>query len=189
MKNILFLALGVLLFAACSDPDKDPLQFDKITKGAIIALRGDAFDNLSNGSYRGAVDSFSISNPDLADKNFDFQADFLAEDVNSLSKVEVYASATDGGARVRILTKDGADFKPVSDSKYPRASFSIPTNDILAALNLNRADIPAYSYLYIECDITLKDGTVVPASAITNGNLYESALFYPAHFMRFLAGY
>ncbi len=188
MKNIFFLALGVLFFAACSDPDKDPLQFEKITKGSLIALRGSAFDNLSKLPFRGAVDSFSISNPDLADNTFEFQADFLSDDLSSLSKVEVYASATDGGTRARVLTKDGADFQPVSGSKYPRATFSITTNDILAALSLNRADIAPYSYLYIECDITLKDGTVIPASAFSNGNLYESSIFYPAHKLRYLAG-
>jgi hypothetical protein len=188
MKNILFLLLGMVFLglAACADSDKDPLQFDKITKGAIITLRGQAFDNLSEAAFRGAVDSFSLSK-DPAGETFQFDTDFLAEDEGSLSKVEIFASRTADGTRAAIATVNGTEFRTVPESNYPRASISIPLTTILTALNITLADLTPNSYLYISCDITLKDGTLVGASAISNGNLFESGLFYPAHNMRYIA--
>jgi hypothetical protein len=73
------------------------------------------------------------------------------------------------------------------DAKYPSAFISIPLNDILSALSVTLGDIAVNEYLFIESDLTLTDGTLVPASAIANSSLFESDLFYPAHKLRYLA--
>lgn len=186
--NIWMLLIGLMVFAgACEDPDLDPLRFDDITKGSIIALRGAAVDNLNNRDFLGSVDSFSVSgnNPDV---NFEFESDFLSNDITSLQEVRVYALAEQGGARSQVATKAGSEFSVPSGEEYPRASFSIPLSAILTAVGKDLADFSPGNYIYIECDITLTDGTEVPASAVVNSSLFESSLFYPAHNLLYLAG-
>ncbi len=187
MKNIAMLLFGLLCFCfACTDSELDPLQIDKLTKGSIIALRGTAVDNLNDISYRGSVDKFSLSG-DPSTEKFEFEAAFLSDDLNSLSQVDVYARQTETGPRVRVTTVPGSAFVIPSDDKYPQAAFSIPLNDILSGLGIGLGDLAVNDYLFIECDLTLTDGTIVPASAIVNSSLFESEHFYPAHSLRYLA--
>jgi hypothetical protein len=180
-KYLLMLLAGVGLFlSACEDPELDPLQFDKIVKGSMIALRGDALDNLGDRSFLGAIDKFSkAANP--ANETFTFDADFLADDLNGLDKVEIYARATDGGTRALVTTVPGSAFAVPTDATYPRASFSMTYADILSALKIGTGDLTSGSYLYVECDLKLKDGRTILASSIVNSSLFESAHFYPAH--------
>lgn len=180
---------GLLLFSiACTDDEKDPFQLAKLTKGSIITLRGTAYDNLVDYPlvFRGAVDTFNV-NLDPATENFEFEADFQAEDPNSLVQVDVFARGTETGPRVRVATVQGSAFSVPSGGKYPRASFSIPLNEILTKTNTSLSSIAVGSYLYIECDLTLTNGTVVPASSIVNSSLFESSIFYPAHNLLYLA--
>ncbi len=192
MKYISVLFLSVVLLSACTDPELDPFQLDKIKKGSIIALRGQAAVNLNNLAFRGAVDTFSVSGNIDAEK-FEFDAAFLSDDLNSLDKVDIYARQTPTSARARITTVAGTAFtlRPDIDKKYPSAFIEIPLRDILTALNISINDIdpndPGKAYLYIESDLTLKDGTIVPASAIVNEGLFQSSIFYPAHNLRYLA--
>ncbi|MFN4255193.1 MAG: hypothetical protein ACK4Q5_09330 [Saprospiraceae bacterium] len=186
MKNFAFLIAGLFLFAsACTDPEKDPLQFEKITKGSIIALRGTAVDNLNQTSFRGSIAKFSKSG-DISTQAVKFDADFLSDDLGSLSEVRVYAKATDTGVRTQLGTMPGSAFSIPAGENYPRASFSYDASAVLSALNLDLAALPTNSYLFIECDLTLTNGTIVPSSAIVNSSLFESALFYPAHNLRIL---
>lgn len=186
MKNISLLIFGLLGFTvACSDADLDPLQFEKITKGSVIALRGPAVDILNTIAFRGAVDTFSLT-ADPATQNFEFEADFLSDDPSSLAEVQLYARATAGGPRVRISTVSGSMFMVPAGGKYPRASFSVPLNTILTAVGVTLADLSVNDYLYIEADLMLSDGTLVPASSIVNNSLFESDLFYPAHNLLYL---
>lgn len=188
MKNLIILLLGTVLFAAaCSDPEKDPLQFDKITKGSLISLRGQAVENLNELSYVGAVDSFSVSKDNSAEK-FEFQADFIAEDPTTLSEVQVFAKATETGSRQRVGVVSGSSFVDVPDSKYPRGTFSFDCNAILAALSKSASDFAVGSYIYIECDLVLTDGSVIPSSSIVNSSLFETGYFYPAHNLLYRAG-
>lgn len=188
MKNLLMILIGLAAFAsACTDPDKDPLKFDQIKKGSLITLRGQALNNLSVPDFRGACDKFSISG-DPASENFEFDTDFLADDINSLSEVQIYASATDGGARIRIGTIAGSSFSVAAGTGiYPRASVSIPLNTILSAIGKSVGDYSVNQYIYIQCDLTLTDGSTVPASSFNNLSLFESALFYPAHKLLYVA--
>jgi hypothetical protein len=181
MRNILILLIGVVLFAAsCADPAKDPLQFDNILKGSLIALRGTAYENLSEAVYRGGIDSVSRT-ADITNETLTFDADFLSEDITSLREVQVYAKKTFDAARVQVGTIDGASFTVPTDGKYPRGSFSKGYPAILSALGIAQGDLVANQYLYFECDLTLSDGSTVPASSIVNSSLFESDLFYPAH--------
>ncbi len=186
MKNIAFVILGLFCFAAaCTDPELDPFQLDKLTKGSILALRGTAYENLQEIDFRGAVDKLSLTADPAAEK-FEFDGAFLSDDINSLSQVDVYARRTETGPRVRLLTVPASAFSTPSGEKYPQASFSIPVNEILTALSITMADLAVNDYLFIESDLTLNDGTVVPAEAIANSSLFESDLFYPAHKLRLL---
>lgn len=185
MNKFTFIILSSLfLLTACEDTSLDPFKLADITKASIIALRGEAVDNLNDRTYLGSVDRFSKSG-DLGAESFSFDADFLSDDINSLAQVDIFARATEDGARKALVTVPGSEFK-LSSGRYPRASISIPLNTILSALGVNAADLPNNSYLFIESDLTLTDGTVVPASAIVNSSLFESAIFYPAHNLRYL---
>lgn len=186
MKNIAILFAALFLFAtACTDSEKDPLQFDKITKGSLIALRGTAVDNLNDISFKGSVAKFSKAG-DPAAQNVEFEADFLSDDIGSLSEVQVYAKASDTGARASLGKIAGSAFSVPSGEKYPRGAFSYSASQVLSALGKTMDDFSANSYIFLECDLTLTDGTVVPSSAIVNSSLFESALFYPAHNLRVL---
>ena len=188
MKNLIILLFGAVLFAAaCSDPEKDPLQFEKITKGSLISLRGQAVANLNDLAFVGAVDSFSVSG-DNSTNNFEFQADFIAEDPTTLAEVQVYGKATESGPRQRVGVVPGSAFVDVADSKYPRGTFSFPMTAVLAALSKNASDFAVGSYIYIECDLLLTDGSVIPSSSIVNSSLFETGYFYPAHNLLIRAG-
>lgn len=189
MKYFALLSLLFIVLApACTDPELDPFQLDKLKKASIIALRGDAAANLEDISFRGAVDKFSLSG-DPATENFEFDAAFLSDDLNSLSQVEIYARRTETSNRVRIKTVPGSAFaiRTNIDRKYPSASISIPLTEILSALTISLADISSGEYLFIESDLNLTDGTQVSARDIVNNSLFESDIFYPAHKLRYLA--
>ena len=188
MRNVIsiFILGFVLAFTACTDPDLDPLRTDQIKKSALITLRGKAADNLNDAdNYLGAVDKFSKA-ADLTKETFDFDADFIAEDITSLSKVEVFAKTTEKGARTRVATIDGSTFAVASGAKYPTGKFSIPLKTILDATKADPTKMADDSYLYVECDITLKNGEVIAASDVTNSSLFETAFFYPAHKLLYL---
>ena len=180
MKNLFFLLAGfIVLGMACTDPDLDPLQYDKITKGSIIALRGTAVGVISDPANRGAVDFFSKAGV-LADEKFEIDAEFLSDDPSSLGEVQVYARASADGARVRVATVPGSAFNPAGHD-YPYGTISIPLSKILTDLGKSASDFADGSYIYIESDLQLTNGTIVPASAIVNESLFASFHFLPAN--------
>lgn len=184
MKNITLLLFGFLCFAfGCTDEELDPFQLDSITKGSIITLRGTAVDNLNDISFKGSIAKFSLSG-DPAAQSITYDAAYISEDLSSLSQVEIYVRETETGPRVRLTTVPGSAFAITPDDKYPLATFSFKLSDILAALNITLADLAVNDYLFVESDLTLTDGTIVPSSAIVNSSLSESAHFYPAHKLR-----
>lgn len=186
MKNFAFLLAGLFLFAAaCTDPEKDPFQLEKIKKASIIALRGTAFDNLQDISFRGSIAKLSKAG-DPAAQTVEFEADFLSDDVNSLSEVQVYAKATETGARTKIGTIAGSAFAVPAGEINRRGKFSVSLSTVLTAIGKNLGDFNTNDYIFLECDLTLTDGSTVPASSIVNLSLFESAIFYPAHNLRCL---
>lgn len=188
MKHLLYMAVAMVVFmAACTDPDKDPLQIDKITKGSLITLRGDAVEILNEPANRGAMDTFNISG-DAANYSLDFQTDYLAEDPSTLAEVKLFASLTETGGRVAIGTVAGRDFSIAAGSgTYPRATVKVPFTTILTAVGKSIRDFTPNQYIFIEADLILSDGSTIPASSFTNLSLFESALFYPAHKLRMIA--
>lgn len=190
MKHIPMIMLGLLLFSltACTDEELDPIQIAKLKKASILTLRGSAYTNLVTYPlvFRGAVDTFNVNLP-TAGESFEFSADFQSEDPNSLSQVDVYARGTETGPRVRVATVASSAFSVPSGGKYPQAAISIALDEILSKTNTSIGSITPGQYLYVECDVTLTDGSIVPASAIVNGSLFESQIFYPAHNLLYLA--
>lgn len=180
MKNLFFLLAGMIVLSmACTDPELDPLQYDKITKGSIIALRGTAVDVISDAVNKGAVDTWSKSG-DLAAEKFEIDAEFLSDDPSSLGEVQVYARASATGARVRVATVPGSAFSATGHD-YPYGSISVSLNEILSALGTTAGSFATGSYIYIECDLQLTNGTIVPSSAIVNESLFASFHFLPAN--------
>jgi murein DD-endopeptidase MepM/ murein hydrolase activator NlpD len=168
------------------DDTLDPLQFNKLKKGAMLALRGTAFNNLSDDTYLGCADKFSLSAP-AADESLEFDADYLADDVNSLGSVEVYARYKKG-SKVKIVTVPSSAFT-IRDAKsdYPRATIKIPLATILSALKITAKDMVEEDVIIVESDLILKDGSIILAASIVNSSLFEVAQFYPAQIVRYLA--
>jgi hypothetical protein len=185
MKQLSIFFAICLAFAACTDPDKDPLQIADLTKGSTLALRGQSFANTQNPKLFGACDTFKRSNPTI--ESFDFECDFLSEDQESLSRVIVYAAAANGGARVQVGEVPASSFAIPAGRRYKRGSVSIPLTTILSALGKSATDFATDSYIYMESDLELTGGVLVPASAIANSSLTESAQFFPAHKLLFIA--
>lgn len=188
MKKTFLLGIISLFFVAtsCSDPDLDPLQFNKIQNGASLALRGDAFDNLFDRTFYGSSAKFSVSG--TGSEKFEFEADFIAKDINTLSKAEVFAQFKNG-TRAKVADVAGTSFTVPSGGRYPRAKISIPLATILQATGtkLSSFDPENFDYISIQTDITLTDGRIVKASSLVNSSMFESDHFYPAHNLRFLA--
>ncbi|HNP07751.1 MAG TPA: hypothetical protein PKN99_08985 [Cyclobacteriaceae bacterium] len=174
-KLTIMLLLGVTL--ACVDESKDPIKFDEISKGILLALRGDAQDNLND---TGCTNSFYKNNI-IGDEVFSFEADFLSEDQEALQEVQVYASIP-GGNRVQVATVPASAFTFPTGSKTKRGTISVDLATILGALSLNSttaANLKSTD-IKISSDILLKDGSKVLASAATNSSLFESVIFQPA---------
>ncbi|MEO0042946.1 MAG: hypothetical protein RL329_2394 [Bacteroidota bacterium] len=185
MKKFLFiLSIISVGFASCTDDSKDPILQSQVKNGALLAIRGEAWDSLNK---IGFADLFSVSAATM--DVFKFDADFISDNVNNLAKVTVYAKFKTG-ARVKIAEVDGSKFVIPTGGKYPRGNVSIPLQTILTAINKTRADFnPAnFDSIKIESDLDLKDGGKVPASSVENSSLFESAHFYPAHNLSYLAG-
>jgi hypothetical protein len=192
LKLIYSVLLMGLIFAACEDPELDPLQYDKIKKGSILGLRGTSFDNLFEDAYATGVDTFSIIE-DNSGRTFKFDVDFVSESQSSLASIDVFVVKKDG-SRAKIANIPASEFKPTTGTNFNRANVSIPFNTIFNASGFAICDFSPssgpdgiYSFIQIENDINLSDGTIVPASAIVNTSLSESTILYPGHNLRYIA--
>jgi hypothetical protein len=186
MKIILNKLTVILLLAfavACVDESKDPIKFNKVTKGTYLALRGTAQDNLDN---TGCTNSFyrdNISGTEV----FSFDADYLSIDQESLKEVQVFAAIPEKKGlypRTLVATVPGSAFKLVDGTTTKRGNVSVTLDAILVALKIkgkaHPLDTMATQALKITCDLVLMDGSKIVASAIINGNLFESVIFNPA---------
>jgi hypothetical protein len=191
MKNIIMVGLCLLvMFSACTDKTLDPLQFDQIKSGAIIALRGTAADNLDPANpisrkLKGAIDSFSISK--AATEKFVFDVEFLSTNSSNLKSIEVYAK-TDKIGRKKVTSIDGATLSVKTGSINPQGTVSIPITAILTALGAKKSDFAVGDFINIQCDLLLKDGGTVLSSSVVNSSLFESTIFFPAHDLLYIAG-
>ena len=184
--------LFALLFSSCSDSELDPLQVDKLKKGSILGLRGGSVANLSNASFITGVDTFNVLQ-DNSQRNFSFTCDFISEVQSDLSSVDTYVINKDG-ARVKVKSTPASEFVPADGTNFNRATITVPFTDLLNAsgksicdFKPSNAKLGVFSFIDIENDINLTDGTIVPASSVVNSSLFESTIFYPAHKLRMIA--
>jgi len=162
---------------ACVDESKDPIKFNEVAKGTYLALRGDAQTALEN---TGCTNSFYRNNI-IGDEVFTFDSDFLSEDQESLTEVQVFAQ-TPEIARVQVATVSGSAWTFPTGSTTKRGNVTVTLATILDKLGLSNAEAASLRQqdIVISCDLLLKDGTKILASAIINGSLFESVIFNPA---------
>ena len=193
MKKVVYnlLAIALVGFAlSCEDKSLDPLQFDKIMKGTVLALRGQALDNLYNEGIPAAELFPKIA---TGTEKFNFDAEFLSENPNSLSSVDIYVIKKNGAARDKVLIKNvpASEFKTTSDYKRPWVSISLPIVDVVKALGLSgtfplsaseiNTLLTTYAFgVNLELDLNLTDGSKVLASDLVAAGLFDSDQFYPA---------
>ena len=170
----------------------DPLQINKVKKGTILALRGDALDAVyNNGS------PIAVVAPLVADgtETFNFDAEYLSEDPTTLESVDIYVIKGSGANTTRELLKNVPFSEFKTDATYPRpwVSISLSFKEMLGKLGFDNTTFPptqatvtalvkgAYRFgINIECDLNLKDGSKVLAADIVATGLFGSNQFYPA---------
>jgi hypothetical protein len=190
IKSILIVTLTAVGFS-CADPDLDPLQQEKVLKGTLLTLRGPQLDAIYfDGADYGAAFYY---NAVTGTETFDYDAEFLAEDPNSLESVDIFV-IKEGSPDQRLLltTIPGSSFA-VGDYKGPSVSVSLTLSSILTKIGADLstpAGQDAFIDLYaegikMESDLNLKNGTKVLAEDLVAAGLYESDQFYPAQFMTY----
>ena len=190
--NTLMLGASLAIAISCADDSLDPYQLDKIKKGTMLALRGEMFNNIYNLGLPGA-EFFPAAI--TGNEVFEFDAEYLAEDVNTLESFDLYiVKKTKVGnniTRERILKSNVpfSEFNTTDDYSRPWISISMTLDEILTPLGislpLDQTEIDLLEDTYktginIEIDLNLTDGTKVLASQIVSGSLFGSDQFYPA---------
>jgi hypothetical protein len=191
IKSILILTLTAVGFS-CADDELDPLQQDKVKKGTLLTLRGSQLDAIYwEGEPYGAAFYY---NAVTGTEKFEYDAEFLAEDPNSLESVDVFVIKEGSPAQRLLLTNiPGASFKTDDTYRGPWVSVSITLTSILTKIGADlstpegqEAFIDLYADgIRMESDLNLKDGTKVVAADLVAAGLYESDQFYPAQFMTY----
>jgi hypothetical protein len=200
MKTITRSFLAILFVGmafSCEDPALDPLQFDSIKKGSILALRGTQLDNIY---YQGKPGAEFYPRIIDGSETFDFDAEYLAEDVTTLESFDIFVikrtkNPDNSVTLERLFLKNVpfSDFKETADYLRPWVSVSIPLTDILNLLGLDYTDpadvdimLDTYQFgIQIESDLNLKDGSKVLASDLVASGLYQSDQFYPAQVLTY----
>jgi len=191
LYSILILALFAII-VSCTDDSLDPLQFKKVSKGTLLALRGDFLQAIYFDDEPGA--SFVPLISDGTDV-FSFDAEFLSDNPSALESIDVYAEDSVG---VRTLLKNypasafttGENGRPVIKVSFTLAEI-LPKIGIPATFPLSQGVVDALlgdnpllgSYaagINIVTDINLTDGTKVLADDMVASGLYQSNQFYPA---------
>ena len=168
------------------------MQLAKIKKGTILALRGTQLDNIYFEGIPGAEFFPRIMN---GTEKFEFDAEYLAEDVNTLESFDIYVikKVTGGTERVHLKNVPASEFKTTSDYIRPWVSVSLNLTDIVEALGLD-FDAPStvttllttYKFgINLESDLNLTDGTIIPAAEIVAAGLFQSDQFYPAQILTY----
>lgn len=194
MKNTIIksLMIGVLTTVgfSCADPELDPLQFEKVKKGTLLALRGDQLDAIYwNGEAYGAA---FYANAVSGTETFDFDAEYLSEDASTLSSVDIFVIKRPSKERIALTSVPASDFEMVEGKSM--ASISLSLSSILTKLGADLttpAGIDAFMAAYaelgvtIESDLNLADGTKVLSKDLVAAGLYESDQFYPAQILTY----
>lgn len=190
--------------AACVDESLDPVKFNQVKKATMLALRGDAFDALND--TEGCSNAFFKNNL-IGNETFAYDADYLAEDQETLQEVQVFAEVlvtTNKGLAARprkqVATIPGSAFTFPTNSKIKRGKVSAKLSDIMTALNISvdslvklggyrdaDDEIIKTSDITVTTDLVLTDGSKVLSSSFGNDNLVQSVIFYPAHKLNYCA--
>jgi hypothetical protein len=189
-KGILILA-AMFVAVSCAKDELDPLRFNTIGKGTILALRGTQLTNIYSQGKPGAEFYPRIIS---GNEKYEFEAELLSTDPDILESMEVFAiKRTPGTSGVTLERRSlgvipASDF--VKDDRFvgPWVSVSFDLTEILEAIDLDYtipADVDKMLTTYktgvsIETDLTLKDGTKILASEIVAAGLFASNQFYPA---------
>src|SRR5690349_20035758 len=190
-KNIIFVTALLAMVFSCTDDSLDPLQMKKVKKGTILALRGTALENLYDNGVPIAQAAPQVA---TGTETFDFDAEYLAENANTLSSVDVYVlkGSSDNVTRELLVNIPFSQFK--NDGTYPRpwVSVSLKFTDMIAKLGLvSTIPLPQATVdalltgdyqqgINIECDLNLTDGSKILAADIVASGLFQSDQFYPA---------
>lgn len=193
MKNTIIksLMIGVLTMVgfSCADPELDPLQFEKVKKGTLLALRGDQLDAIYwNGEAYGAA---FYANAVSGTETFDFDAEYLSEDASTLSSVDIFVVKKPSKERIALTSVPASEFEVVEGKSM--TSISLSLSSILTKLGADlstQAGIDAFMETYaegvtIESDLNLADGTKVLSKDLVAAGLYESDQFYPAQILTY----
>lgn len=190
-KSIFLIALAAIGFS-CADESLDPIKLKEVKKGTILALRGQALDNLYNQGIPIAEVFPKIA---TGTEKFTFEAEILALDPATVASVDVFVIKKVGAASERILMTN-VPFGSFTTGAYLHPSTTITLNfpDALTAIGITptfplpqaSVDILLSTYKFgiaVETDINLVDGTKVLASDIVAAGLFGSNQFYPAMVM------
>jgi hypothetical protein len=191
IKSILVAALTTIAFS-CADEALDPLQFEKVKKGTLLALRGSQLNALYFvGADYGA--SF-FANDIVGNEKFEYEAEFLSSNPTSLESVSIFVikRVPLGNdvtlSRIPLKTVNASEFTVTPKYLGPATTISITLSSILTALG-ETLDTPekleTFYEVYeggiqMESDLNLKDGSKVLAVDLVAGGLVESDQFYPA---------
>jgi len=188
LKSLLLVSLIAIGFS-CTDDSLDPLQFKKISKGTILALRGAALTNIYS---KGIPVSELFPRIATGTEKFMYEAEILADDPSTVASVDIYVIKKTGASTSRVLLKNvpASEFKK---DKYPNpsATISLTINEVLTGIGitptfpLSDASVDALLTNYkfgiaMESDLNLSDGTKVLAADIVAAGLFQSNQFYPA---------
>jgi len=190
--NTIFFVASFALVMSCADESLDPYQLDKIKKGTMLALRGEMFNNIYNLGLPGAE---FFPTEITGEEIFQFDAEFLSEDPNSLESFDIYVvKKTKVGntiERESMFMKNVpfSEFNTTDDYARPWVSVTLEFEDILNLIGItlpldqNEIDLLLDTYkagINIESDLNLKDGSQILASQIVSASLFQSDQFYPA---------
>ena len=190
-KYLLFLIMLLAVAISCTDKSLNPLQFDKIKKGTLLVLRGDALQTLY---FDGAPIAVAAPETATGTETFEYDAMYLGENNSLLSSIDVYVVKGSGASTSRVLMMNvpASAFKTDGTYTGPWTHISLKFTDLLAKLGLDNT-IPLskavqdallkgdYKFgINIETDVNQTDGSQVPASAIVASGLFQSDQFYPA---------
>ncbi len=169
---------------ACADESLDPFRLKDIQKGSMLALRS------NSGAATGLNPDQNFFFRDLVagDEKFSYVADFISEDQDLLSSIEIYARITTG-PRFLVTSIPGTGFVTPSGKKSRQGKVEVSLSSILTALGMSVADAAALKRadIIIESDLTLTDGTVVPSNSLVNSGLTSASAFFPAHTLNYYA--
>jgi len=192
LYSILTLVLFIAV-VACTDDSLDPLQFKKVSKGTLLALRGDFLNAIYFDGEPGA--SFVPKITDGTDV-FKFDAEFLSDNPSALESIDVYVE--DSVGKRTLLKNFPATAFTTGETGRPVITVSFTLSEIFSKLNIPTdhfpldqdvvdrilGDDPHYgsyaSGINIVTDINLTDGTKVLADDMVAAGLYQSDQFYPA---------